>query len=87
MKKSMATFQVQAAFSIGGNVIAAGQVKDGSIAVGQVADVNGNKYPVSRIEKKHESISQADAGDLVGLTLQGLTDKTLIRSGQILTIQ
>lgn len=85
--RSMAQFQVQGVFAVGGSVVIAGQVQEGTIQVGQTADVNGTPYPISRIEKKHENVNQAQAGDLVGLTLQGLNDKTAITRGQVLTIR
>ncbi|MBI2444828.1 elongation factor 1-alpha, partial [Candidatus Micrarchaeota archaeon] len=82
-----ATFQVQGAFSIGGKAVIVGQVKDGSLQIGQKTDIGGKTYTLSRIEKKHENVSQAQPGDSVGLWFDGLADKSTVKAGQILAIQ
>jgi len=83
----MATFKIQGAFAPGGRLVIVGQVTEGVLQVGQKADVGGTTYRLAQIEKKHQQISQAQAGDSVGLFFDGPTDKNQVATGQTLAFQ
>ncbi|MDP2717416.1 MAG: hypothetical protein Q8P02_01600 [Candidatus Micrarchaeota archaeon] len=82
----MASFSVQAVFEPGGVLAIVGQVSAGPVCVGQKTNLGGQTFTLSRIEKKHQIVSQAETGDMVGLFFDGFTNKSAVASGQTLEL-
>ncbi|MBI4360720.1 hypothetical protein HY572_03025 [Candidatus Micrarchaeota archaeon] len=83
----MGKFTVQGAFDVSNRgVLFVGQVQEGPVLVGQEVELEGVKHKVAGIEKKHEMVSQAGTGDMVGIWFEGFNNKNAFGRGQILVL-
>jgi GTPase len=79
------TFMVEDVYKIVGvGVIPAGKVASGTIRVGDRCEHMSGTYTVKTMEMHHEQVKVAVQGDAVGMALEGLTDKNLLKRGDVL---
>jgi translation elongation factor EF-1alpha len=69
-----ATLFVQDVYTITGfGVVPCGIVEDGKIQVGMKLNINGTIMTVKTIEKSKDSVQEAEKGDSIGFTVEGVS--------------
>ena len=74
----MASFILQDRFVLfGGKVIIVGQVRSDVLRVGMTTNIEGKTMKIKAVEMAHKQVTEAKAGDNVGLLLENADAKLI----------
>ncbi|MFA5108898.1 MAG: EF-Tu/IF-2/RF-3 family GTPase [Candidatus Micrarchaeia archaeon] len=76
--KNSFSFTILSVFSLPSGPVVAAKVETGSLKVGQVVQISGKQAKITKIELNNKSVSQANAGQMVGISLSGVKADSLI---------
>jgi selenocysteine-specific translation elongation factor len=80
------TFRVQDVYKIVGvGFVPVGEVVSGIVRKGNRCEHMGRTYEITTIEKHHETLNEARAGDQIGMGLRGVGDKSELPTGTLLS--
>ncbi len=83
----IATFFVHDVYNIKGvGIVIAGEVKSGTISVGNTVNIRGKIATVKSIEEFHQRLPQAVTGQKIGIALEGI-EKNDVKSQDTLSFE
>ncbi|MFA5108869.1 MAG: EF-Tu/IF-2/RF-3 family GTPase [Candidatus Micrarchaeia archaeon] len=76
--KNSFSFTILSVFSLPSGPVIAAKVETGPIKVGQTAQISGKQAKITKIELNNKSVLQANAGQMVGISIGGVKADSLI---------